>query len=137
MTIEPSEKRTHANKRVTFLLKVFFRWILCICWVKVFALLHLLVHKFLSLLLNELLKSEIIQKLGWVQNVQHYCRCWWISRVFCMFLVLVQINNFFSLVLFYSVIHRRREKKLISEIISIARWNRFQRAFNFQFVRCS
>ena len=56
-------KETHSNKRFTFFLKGFSRWRLCGWWVKV------LVHKFLSLLLNEFLQTKIMQKSRSVQNI--------------------------------------------------------------------
>ena len=61
--IELSEMRTNINKHMTF------RDLSdgdCICWVKEFFLLF---HTFLSLLLNEFLQSEIMQKSRSVQNI--------------------------------------------------------------------
>ena len=65
----------------------------------------LFVHEILSLLLNEFLQSEIMQKSRAVQNITHIIAVPPDS--------VVQINNFFSLLIFSAVIHKRREQKLI------------------------
>ena len=86
----------------------------------------LLVHKFLSFLLNEFLQSEILESRNHIQskmsiallkllmNNQVQFECLW-CRVAPDFVV--QINNFFSLVLFSAVIDKRRGQKLISKTV--------------------
>ena len=75
--------------------KVFFRWRLCICWIKeIFCL-------FINLWLNEFLQSEKMQKSYSVQNNPVKFVCLW----YCVPPdILVQINNFFNLVLFSAVV---------------------------------
>ena len=119
MHIELSENGTHTNKCMTFFLKEFFRWRLCICWVKYN---FFLVHKFLSLLLNEFLQSENITiwskiSLALLQllinnQVQFVCSWCCVPPDF-----VVQINNSFSLIPFSAVIHQRRGTELIRKIV--------------------
>ena len=65
----------------------------------------LLVHEILSLLLNEFLQSEIMQKSRSVQNIT--------NNIAVPPDSVVQINNFCSLLIFSAVIHKRRGQKLI------------------------
>ena len=108
-------KETHSNKRFTFFLKGFSRWRLCGWWVKV------LVHKFLSLLLNEFLQTKIMQKSRSVQNITKLLPLPMNNQVqfVCLWCCVppnyvVQVNMFSS-VLFSVVIHKRRRKKLTSK----------------------
>ena len=81
---------------------------------------------FISLLSNGFLQSEIMQKSDSVQDitsiievadkyqVQFVCLWCFIPSYF-----IVQINNFFSLVVLSTAIHKRRGKKLISKTIEL------------------
>ena len=81
----------------------------------------LLFHKFLSLLLNEFLQSEILQKSRSVQNVNSIITAAINYQVVCgvvfHLIFVVQINNFFSLVPFSIAIHKIRGKKLTRKTI--------------------
>ena len=94
--------------------------------------------KFLSLLLNEFLQSEIMQKSRSVQiittllqllmNNQLQFVCLWC----CVPLdFVVQIDNFFCLVLFSAVIHKGRGKKLISRTIKYKLCSSSKMQFSF------
>ena len=65
MHLEPNEKGTHSNKRFTESLRDSSDEDCVFALLKKF----LLVDKFLSLLLNELLQSEIMQKSRSVRNI--------------------------------------------------------------------
>ena len=83
----------------------------------------LLVNKFLSLSLNEFLQSEIMQKSRSAQYITRIIAVANQVQFVCLFVCcappnsVVQINNFFRLILFSAEIRKRRGKKLISKTI--------------------
>ena len=106
MYIEPSEKGTHASQKMITFLQGFFRWILYIYWVKeIFCI---------SLLLNEFLQSEIMQKSRSVQNITNIIAATHKSSgAVCMIVVLcpdfvVQMNIFFRLIVSSAEIYKIR-----------------------------
>ena len=94
------------------------------------------------LLLNEFLQSEIMQKSHSVQNITSIIAvadeksdafvCLWCCAPPCF---VVQINDFFSLVPFSAVIHKRRGKKLIIKTIKYKRDSFSKMQFAFCYLK--